>query len=630
MDHSEQLASFAVLLDAAIEVTGAVSGTILILDQDSGELRIVGHSRIPQAWLDAGSAEPGIVASRTALRRKARVVVEDVERDPIFRGAPALELLRAADVGGLQVTPLMSSDGDCLGTIATYYRHPTRVDKRAATLCDLIARHAADQLQRTRAEGELRRSEQRYRTLVESVAVFTWISPPSGMHVEPLPAWMAYTGQSGAEMLGAGWKEAVHPDDVEAVVQKWGEAIEQSILFRSEHRVRRHDGIWRWMRVTAVPLRDEKGQVTEWFGTMADITERRELEESLRASERRFRAIFENAGVGMALLDGNLRFIEVNDRLSEIVGYTKKELLRMGPQDLNHPEDRDIEAAKAAKFLDDVPGRFFQSEKRAIRKDGRIIWVRVGATTMQSDSGDFAGSFSIIEDITAQRSAETSLAESEALVRMLFDNSPVAMGVVDRDGKLVLANPAVRRLAPSVMLSSDEPTRGVRWRGTDENGLPLPLDQFPLARALRGERVVPGIEMQYSDNEGNKSWHLVQIVPLYDLNGKLNGAFGALSDVSDRKATAELLSYAPQIEKLAEVSSALAVAEAKRAFRRLTSRESEILQSLVKGRSNKEIALEFGLSPRTVEHHRSSILRKLEVQRLPQLVALWMLANPTT
>ncbi len=78
----------------------------------------------------------------------------------------------------------------------------------------------------------LSKSELRFRTLVGAVSAITWSCPPSGLHVEPQPEWMAFTGQSAEEMLGDGWTKAVHPDDRARAASEWREALAHAALMR--------------------------------------------------------------------------------------------------------------------------------------------------------------------------------------------------------------------------------------------------------------------------------------------------------------------------------------------------------------------------------------------------------------
>lgn len=616
------------ILAAAIRVTQANFGVVRMRQAQSAGLRIVAQRGFPQWWFDDfETIEPGTAPCGPALAVGTRIAAEDVEGDPVFVGTPALALMRKAGVRAFQSTPINSDDGKCLGWISTCFRHPHAFGAQETYLLDLAARHAGDLIQRERAEEALRISERRHRTLIESVAAVTWHCPASGLFEEPQPSWMEYSGQTAEEMMGTGWMKAVHPGDMEVASRRWREAFERGTAFRNVHRVRRHDGAWRWMRVTAVPLRDESGTVVEWFGTNVDITRRRMLEDALRSSEHNLRAMFENAGVGIALLSPDRRFLATNDRLCEILGYTREELLRMSPLDVHVPEEREFEAARITEAFEGTRSDY-RAEKRNVRKDGKIIWVRVTATPIRTANEEIVGSVSIVEDITAQKEAERSLAESEELVRLLFENSPIALVVADVNGKPVLVNAAAQRFVPNSLIPSRDQTQLPLWAGTNADGSPFKPRDFPMERALRGERVVPGVEMQYTDAQGNKSSLLVHAVPVYDAQGRLNGGFAALSDVTDRSAIKELLGHVPKLNALAELSSGLAAADAERSLSRLTRREAEVLRSIVAGRSNKEIARDLNLSPRTVENHRANLMKKLDVRHLSQLVTLWLTANP--
>jgi PAS domain S-box-containing protein len=141
--------------------------------------------------------------------------------------------------------------------------------------------------ERKAAEDALRASELRYRTLVEATGAVTWSCPPSGLQVAPQPEWMRFTGQTAEQMLGTGWGDAVHPEDIVLAAQRWQDAVAREEPFVNEHRIRRHDGKWRWMSVHAAPIRDVRGEVVEWIGMNFDITERKQAEAALRESVRR-------------------------------------------------------------------------------------------------------------------------------------------------------------------------------------------------------------------------------------------------------------------------------------------------------------------------------------------------------
>jgi PAS domain S-box-containing protein len=129
----------------------------------------------------------------------------------------------------------------------------------------------------------LRRSEQRYRTLVDATAAIVWSTPASGELTEPHPQWTAFTGQTFEQLRGWGWLDAVHPDDRAMVAHAWALALETRTLFQVEQRLRRRDGEYRHMMVRAVPIIEKCGRPSEWIGVHTDITERKRAEEDRAA-----------------------------------------------------------------------------------------------------------------------------------------------------------------------------------------------------------------------------------------------------------------------------------------------------------------------------------------------------------
>jgi PAS domain S-box-containing protein len=131
-----------------------------------------------------------------------------------------------------------------------------------------------DITQRKRAEAALRESEARYRALVDAHAQIVWTMAASGEFAEAQLAWSAYTGQQTDELMAWGWLEAVHPADRESTQAVWMVAVRDRAVCQFQHRLRRHDGVYRSFAVRAVPILNDDGTVREWVGTHTDITER--------------------------------------------------------------------------------------------------------------------------------------------------------------------------------------------------------------------------------------------------------------------------------------------------------------------------------------------------------------------
>ncbi len=146
-----------------------------------------------------------------------------------------------------------------------------------------VATFAEDVTGTQRAETERKRTEDRYRALVEASTVMVWSADPAGM-ISDMPVWRELTGQSTEELRGSGWVDAIHPHDRPMIAALWAEATQRETPYQAEYRLRHRDGRYRWYRARAVPVRDDSGRILEWVGVFDDIHEehlRRERHEAV-------------------------------------------------------------------------------------------------------------------------------------------------------------------------------------------------------------------------------------------------------------------------------------------------------------------------------------------------------------
>jgi len=141
-----------------------------------------------------------------------------------------------------------------------------------------VALIAVDVTERRNAEEAVRRSEERYRSLVQAGAQVVWVTTPTGEIAEDSPEWRWITGQSLEEYLGNGWLDAVHPEDRERVERDWRECVGGGKIFDNRYRVRTKTGSYRHYDVRAVPI-ERDGKIIEWVGASTDVTAQREAEE---------------------------------------------------------------------------------------------------------------------------------------------------------------------------------------------------------------------------------------------------------------------------------------------------------------------------------------------------------------
>ncbi|MBY0503754.1 MAG: PAS domain S-box protein [Bryobacteraceae bacterium] len=170
-----------------------------------------------------------------------------------------------------------------LTDMTTFHDTTGKTTERAAYFSDISARILAERVSR--------HSEERFKTAVKVVGDIIWTNSPEGCMVGEQHAWSSFTGQSFEQYQGFSWAEALHPADYERTLATWKHAVASGQKFVLEHRVRRYDGVYRLFSVRALPLFDDLGQVREWVGVHADITDERENRDRLRESEARFRGL---------------------------------------------------------------------------------------------------------------------------------------------------------------------------------------------------------------------------------------------------------------------------------------------------------------------------------------------------
>jgi PAS domain S-box-containing protein len=145
----------------------------------------------------------------------------------------------------------------------------------------------SDITERRRAEQALRDSEERFRTLADNIAQLAWMADETGRVFWYNRRWFEYTGRTLEEMQRRGWQEVHHPDHVQSVIEKISRCFETGEIWEDTFPLRARDGTYRWFLSHALPIRDERGAITRWFGTNTDVTDRREAEEALLEADRR-------------------------------------------------------------------------------------------------------------------------------------------------------------------------------------------------------------------------------------------------------------------------------------------------------------------------------------------------------
>ncbi|MEQ1656893.1 MAG: PAS domain S-box protein, partial [Nitrospira sp.] len=271
----------------------------------------------------------------------------------------------------------------------------------------------------------LREHEARLDLVVSATrtGVWDWDLRRSTMYYSPL--WKESLGYGPDELTDSPseWETRLHPEDRErafALVQAYFAG--KVATYELDHRLQHRDGTYRWIHTDAVVIRDEQGVPIRMTGSHVDVTERKHAQEALRQSEYRFRRYFELGLIGMAMSAMDKRWIEVNEQLCLMFGYSREELLRLTWADITHPDDL---AKNLTQFERVVAGEQdgYVLEKRFIHKSGRVVQTVISSSAMRKDDGSIDHFVVLVQDVTAAREAEASLKESEGTLQAFFESA---------------------------------------------------------------------------------------------------------------------------------------------------------------------------------------------------------------
>ena len=281
----------SVILDAAIAIIGANKGYIQLLDRQTGELAIVVQHGFERAFIEFFShIRAGTAACGTAMRTKETVIVEDISLSPLFLAEPqALELKLEAGMRAVVCVPLLTRAGQMLGVISAHFATTHRPSERDLAFLDLLARQAADFIERTQAADALRLSEERFRLLVEGVKDHAiYMLDPKGRIATWNGGAERLKGYNAREILGESFERFYPPEDVAA--GKPGRALtiaaEQGYYSDEGWRIRK-DGSRFWAGVTITAMRDGTGQLRGFSKVTRDLTERKLTQEQARTPRAR-------------------------------------------------------------------------------------------------------------------------------------------------------------------------------------------------------------------------------------------------------------------------------------------------------------------------------------------------------
>lgn len=404
-------------------------------------------------------------------------------------------------------------------------------------------------------EDDLRHHIEQLDAFFDTNLDFLAILNSEGRAVRLNPAWATLLGYEPDQLHGVRLFDFVHPSDMETTLGGLARLRTRREVVGFVSRVHAQGGSYRFLEWRAT-ARDDL-----IYATARDITDQRLAEAALRESEARFRAIFEQAAVGVAEVDLETgRYLRVNQRFCEIVGYSQEEMLVRNFQALTHPDDlpADLESLDKCR-AGEATG--YSREKRYIHKDGRIVWINL-QTKVPGGGRDTRPTYvSVIEDITERKETDELLRQSladvlEANQRLNFQitRMPLAYIAWNKDFRVTEWNASAERI--------------FGWSAGEAMGrhahdlLVPPEERLNMAKAWQS--IMEGDEFgsQFTSENFTRDGRRIKCewfnAAWIDASGKTVGCLSMIHDITERLLLEEKLLHSQRMESLGSFAGGVA------------------------------------------------------------------------
>jgi formate hydrogenlyase transcriptional activator len=394
------------------------------------------------------------------------VIVSDIATDPLWADYRDLALSHGLRAAWSQ--PLLSKNQEVLGTFCVSYtepRTPNETDLRLIEGAGHIAVIAIEgertQVALRSAFEEIRNSEKKLRKIIDTIPTLAWCSLPDGAGIFWNRRWHEYTGLPLEVVRGWGWQDAIHPEDLKEITDKWLGFLAAGQPGEVEGRLRRFDGAYRWFLFRAEPLRDESGTIVNWYGTDTDIDDLKRAEAKLRQEEKELRRMTDAIPQIIIILNPDGKAIYANRVALEYTGLSPDEVLA---DDFRarvfHPDDIQRVREERHKALSrSLP---FENEQRARGKDGKYRWFLIRYNPLLDESGKVMRWYATATDIDDRKRNEDRTRNENVALREEIEHSSMFEEIVGSSEALRRVLAQVSKVAPtdSTVLISGETGTG--------------------------------------------------------------------------------------------------------------------------------------------------------------------------
>jgi PAS domain S-box-containing protein len=375
---------------------------------------------------------------------------------------------------------------------------------------------------------------------IECMPVYTWSASPDGRSTFVSSSTLSYVGLPANEprlfhnLDNAGWRRIVHPDDYDKIIERRRHALKAGVPYDAEYRLRRRDGMYRWVKSFGVAPRDDKGQIVGWYGTMIDIEEQKQAEVALRDRERELSQLVDMVPSHLWRLAPNGEPIFLSKRMVDFIGIDIAQMSKPGLSRLEslietiHPDDAPAFRDALGHCL--ATGQEFFLRYRLRRADGIYRWMSSRAEPLRDKQGCVIQWYGLCHDIEDQVRAEVALRGSEHKLRQMIDAVPTMIWSADCNGAPTYVNRRFSDITGATLEDITAPD------GSLLLSVIHPDDAEGAWRAIRnafatGETYVQRYRQLRAN--GRYRWTETRAEPLRDEDGAILQWYGVSVDIDD-------------------------------------------------------------------------------------------------
>jgi PAS domain S-box-containing protein len=350
-----------------------------------------------------------------------------------------------------EAPPLRALQGEVLRNQEEMVRTPAKGEIRYREVSAAPVRDAGgsvigsltvvrDITERKQMEQQLKQSERLYRAIGESINYGVWVCDPDGRNVYASESFLKMVGLTQEECSSFGWGNVLHPDDAERTIAAWQECVRTEGVWDIEHRYCGVDGRYHYVLARGIPVRDDQGRITNWAGINLDIDNLKQMQEELRqnrdelelrvqertqelseseeiarARHMEIETYYNMTPIGLCILDKELRYVRVNERLAEINGlpvsaHLGRTIREVVPAVADMAEEMANRIMKTGESFSNIEFTVETAERPGIKRTSRATWF-----PFKDTNGQVTSIGVMVEEITEQRQLEEQLRQSQKM-----------------------------------------------------------------------------------------------------------------------------------------------------------------------------------------------------------------------